>query len=577
MRWTKLFGKTLREEPGEAELASHRLMLKAGMIYQAASGVYGYLPLAWRSLRKIEQIIREEIDAEGGQELRLPALQPRELWRQSGRDEAYGPDLFRLQDRRERPLVIAPTHEEILTMMVSANVFSYRDLPLILYQIQTKFRDEPRPRGGLIRVREFDMKDAYSFDVDDAGLDDSFQAMARAYRNIYARIGLSAIMVDADSGAIGGKDSNEFILLADAGEDSIILCESCGYAANVEKAAFTKPPMPDEEPLPLEERHTPGVKTIEGLASLLDLPSAKTLKAVFYAADGEVVFATIRGDLEVNEIKLRNALGANELRLATPEEVEQAGLVAGSASPIGVSGVRVIADDSVRMGANFAVGANREDYHLVNANCPRDFEADALTDIALAQAGYTCPLCPTVLVVRRGIEVGHIFKLGTRYSESLGAYFPDQDDVQRPIIMGCYGIGVGRLLRGGHRAAPRRTRHRIPRAHRALPGMPYRAERGERGRIRGRRRAVRRATRGRRRDAVRRPFRVRGREVQRRRPAGPAGAPGGQRAQPAPGRGGGEVALRERSVHAAARGCGSGGSGDVLRMAGVVSAPSPPS
>ena len=270
--------------------------------------------------------------------------------------------------------------------------------------------------------------------------------MARAYRNIYARIGLSAIMVDADSGAIGGKDSNEFILLADAGEDSIILCESCGYAANVEKAAFTKPPMPDEEPLPLEERHTPGVKTIEGLASLLDLPSAKTLKAVFYAADGEVVFATIRGDLEVNEIKLRNALGANELRLATPEEVEQAGLVAGSASPIGVSGVRVIADDSVRMGVNFAVGANRENYHLVNANYPRDFEADALTDIALAQAGYTCPLCPTVLVVRRGIEVGHIFKLGTRYSESLGAYFPDQDDVQRPIIMGCYGIGVGRLL-----------------------------------------------------------------------------------------------------------------------------------
>ena len=446
MRWSKLFGKTLREEPAEAELASHRLMLKAGMIYQAASGVYGYLPLAWRSLRKIEQIIREEIDAEGGQELRLPALQPRELWRQSGRDEAYGPDLFRLEDRRERPLVIAPTHEEILTMMVRANVFSYRDLPLILYQIQTKFRDEPRPRGGLIRVREFDMKDAYSFDVDEAGLDESFQAMARAYRNIYARIGLTAIMVDADSGAIGGKDSNEFILLADAGEDSIILCESCDYAANVEKAAFTKPPMPIEEPRPLEERHTPGVKTIEGLAELLGIPTSETLKAVFYSADGEVVFVVIRGDLEVNEIKLRNALGCNDLRLATPEEVEEAGLVAGSASPVGLNGVRVFADDSIQMGSNFAVGANREDYHLVNANYPRDFEADVITDLALAEVGFGCPRCETPLVIRRGIEVGHIFKLGTRYSEALEAYFPDQQDEQRPIIMGCYGIGVGRLL-----------------------------------------------------------------------------------------------------------------------------------
>ncbi len=446
MRWSKLFGKTLREDPAEAELVSHRLMLKAGMIYQVSSGIYSYLPLAWRSLRKIEQIIREEIDAAGGQELRLSVLQPRELWQESGRDEAYGPDLFRLQDRRERPLVMAPTHEEILTKAVMANVYSYRDLPLILYQIQTKFRDEPRPRGGLIRVREFDMKDAYSFDIDEAGLDVSYQAMAQAYKNIYDRSGLSAIMVEADSGAIGGKDSHEFILLADSGEDTIILCESCGYAANAEKAAFTKPDSPREDELPLKETHTPGVKTIEGLAQMLDVPTSKTLKAVFYAADGEVVFVAIRGDLEVNEVKLRNALGANELRLATPEEVERAGLVAGSASPIGLSAIRVVADDSIEIGSNFVVGANRQDYHLRNANHPRDFQAELITDIALAEAGHGCPNCDSKLTIRRGIEVGHIFKLGTRYSEVLGAYFPDQQDAQRPIIMGCYGIGVGRLL-----------------------------------------------------------------------------------------------------------------------------------
>ena len=446
MRWSKLFGKTLREDPAEAELVSHRLMLKAGMIHQVSSGVYSYLPLAWRSLRKIEQIIREEMDAAGGQELRLSVLQPKELWEQSGRYEAYGPDLFRLQDRRERPMVLAPTHEELLTTAVKANVYSYRDLPLILYQIQTKFRDEPRPRGGLIRVREFDMKDAYSFDIDEEGLDASYQAMVQAYKNIYARSGLSAIMVEADSGAIGGKDSHEFILLADAGEDTIILCEACGYAANAEKARFTKPAQPKEDLLPLEEVHTPGVKTIEGLTESLGVPTSKTLKAVFYFVDGEIVFVIIRGDLEVNEVKLNNALHPIELRLATPEEVERAGLVAGSASPVGLSGIRIIADDSIELGSNFVVGANKQDYHLRNANHPRDFKADILTDIALAQDGYTCPNCDSTLTTSRGIEVGHVFKLGTRYSDALGANFPGQDDVQRPIIMGCYGIGVGRLL-----------------------------------------------------------------------------------------------------------------------------------
>ena len=446
MRVTKLFGKTLREDPGDAELVSHRLMLKAGMIYQVSAGVYSYLPLAWRSLRKIEQIIREEMDAAGGQELRLSVLQPRELWEASGRAEAYGPDLFTLSDRRDRPLVLAPTHEELLTSIVRANVHSYRDLPLILYQIQTKFRDEPRPRGGLIRVREFDMKDAYSFDLDEEGLDVSYQAMVRAYRRIYDRCGLSAIMVEADSGAIGGKDSHEFVLLADSGEDTIILCQSCQYAANAEKAVFAKPVEPWEEPLPLEEVHTPGVRTIEELARFLSIPTRKTLKAVFYVADGEVVAVSIRGDLEVNETKLRNALRANDLRLATPEEVQGAGLVAGSASAVGLRSVKVVADDSIQTGSNFTVGANKEDYHLRNANHPRDFQADILADIALAQEGQPCPTCGSPLKTQRGIEVGHVFKLGTRYSEVLGAFFPDQQDSQRPIIMGCYGIGVGRLL-----------------------------------------------------------------------------------------------------------------------------------
>ena len=445
MRVSKLFGKTLRDDPSEAEIASHRLMLRAGLISQVATGVYSYLPLAWRSLRKIEQIIREEMDAAGGQELRLPVLQPVEIWETSGRSAVFGHDMFRVQDRRERPMVMAPTHEEVLTSHVKANVNSYRDLPLILYQIQTKFRDEPRPRGGLIRVREFDMKDAYSFDADDEGLDRSYQAMVRAYKRIYERCGLDTIMVEADSGAIGGKDSHEFIALAEVGEDTVVLCGSCGYAANVERAAFKKTPNPPEDPLPLEEVATPGIKTIEDLARYLDTPAWRTLKAVIYMADGEMVFVAIRGDLEVNEVKLKNALGGAELRFATPQEVEEAGLVPGSASPIGAN-ARIVADDSLRLGSNFIIGSNKDGYHLRNANSPRDFEPDLVTDIALVQDGYACPTCDGVLSTSRGIEVGHVFKLDTRYSEAFGCTYPGQDDVQRPVVMGCYGIGVGRLL-----------------------------------------------------------------------------------------------------------------------------------
>ena len=445
MRVSKLFGKTLRDDPSEAEIASHRLMLRAGLISQVATGVYSYLPLAWRSLRKIEQIIREEMDAAGGQELRLPVLQPVEIWETSGRSAVFGHDMFRVQDRRERPMVMAPTHEEVLTSHVKANVNSYRDLPLILYQIQTKFRDEPRPRGGLIRVREFDMKDAYSFDADDEGLDRSYQAMVRAYKRIYERCGLDTIMVEADSGAIGGKDSHEFIALAEVGEDTVVLCGSCGYAANVERAAFKKTPNPPEDPLPLEEVATPGIKTIEDLARYLDTPAWRTLKAVIYMADGEMVFVAVRGDLEVNEVKLKNALGGAELRFATPQEVEEAGLVPGSASPIGAN-ARIVADDSLRLGSNFIMGSNKDGYHLRNANSPRDFEPDLVTDIALVQDGYACPTCDGVLSTSRGIEVGHVFKLDTRYSEAFGCTYPGQDDVQRPVVMGCYGIGVGRLL-----------------------------------------------------------------------------------------------------------------------------------
>ena len=536
MRWSKLFGKTLRDDPGEAELVSHRLMLKAAMIYQASSGIYSYLPLAWRSLRKIEEIIRQEMDAAGGQELHMSALQPRELWQESGRDELMGPDLFRLQDRRERPLVMAPTHEELLTNIVKANVSSYRDLPLILYQIQTKFRDEQRPRGGLIRVREFDMKDAYSFDVDDDGLDVSYRAMVQAYKSIYARCGLPAIMVEADSGAIGGKDSHEFILLADAGEDTIMLCGSCGYAANAEKARFARPHAPQEEPLALEEVHTPGVRTIADLARLLDIPTSKTLKAVFYAADGEVVLVSIRGDLEVNETKLRNTLQTSELRLASQEEVAAAGLVAGSASAVGLKGIKSVADQSIHSGSNFAVGANREGYHLLNANSPRDFAADVVADIGLAEAGHGCPDCDSTLNESRGIEVGHVFKLGTRYSEIMEAYFPDHEDRQHPIIMGCYGIGVGPPAERGHRTASRRHGHDAAAVHSPLPRIADCAERRPARCRRGGGGALRRALRGGRRGAVRRPDGVARGQVQR---LGPAGIPGPPRRQPeesAPGR-----------------------------------------
>jgi len=446
VRISKLFGKTLREVPADADTVSHRLLVRAGMVNQLGAGVYSYLPLGWRVLRKIENIIRDEMDKAGGQEVNLPVLQPLELWQLTGRDRAFGKSLFTLYDRRERQLALGPTHEEVITQLVGRYAQSYRDLPLLIYQIQVKFRDEPRPRGGLIRVREFHMKDLYSFDIDEAGLDESYRKMLQAYQNIYDRCGLTSMLVEADSGAIGGKDSNEFMVIAESGEDEIIYCPGCNYAANVEKAVSAKEKIDNGEPLPVEEVATPGMGTIEEVAGFLKVPQSHTLKAVFYIADGEMVFVVIRGDLGVNEIKLNNHLKAGELRMATEAEVIEAGIVAGAASPVGLKGFKVIADDSVTTASNLVAGGNKPDTHIKNVNYPRDFKAEIVADIANACAGDRCPRCGGIFASTHGIEVGHIFKLGTFLSEKLGASFIDEKGESRLAVMGCYGIGIGRLL-----------------------------------------------------------------------------------------------------------------------------------
>jgi len=446
MRLSKLFGKTLRQVPAEAETPSHQLLLRAGLIQQLAAGIYSYLPLGWQVLRKIEQIIREEMDAAGGQELFMPALHPVELWQASGRHQTMREVLFHLTDKRERPFVLGPTHEEIIVDLFKRHVQSYRDLPLMLYQIQTKFRDEARPRGGLIRVREFTMKDLYSFDTNWEGLDESCQKMIRAYQNTFDRCGVPTSLVEADSGAIGGKDSWEFMFFCDSGEDQALICSAGDYAANAEKAEFRKPPIPAEPPQPIEEVSTPGIKAIDELCAFLGIAPWQTLKAVFYAADGQPAFVAIRGDMEVNETKLRNTLGAVELRLMDDAELNQAGLVAGYASPIGLKSVRVVADDAVPSSPNLVGGANKPDAHLRNLNYGRDWTADIVTDIALAREGDLCPRCGSPLRLQRAIEMGHVFKLGTVYSDKLGATFLDRDGVAKPVVMGTYGIGTGRLL-----------------------------------------------------------------------------------------------------------------------------------
>ena len=444
MRISKLFGKTLREVPADADTVSHQLLVRAGMINQLVAGVYSYLPLGWRVHRKIENIIRDEMDKAGGQEVNMPVLQPLELLEKSGRDTVDV--LFSLYDRRERKLILGFTHEEVITQLAARYARSYRDLPLLLYQIQVKFRDEPRPRGGLIRVREFAMKDLYSFDVDEEGLDLSYQKMMQAYRNIYDRCGLPTIIVEADSGAIGGKDNHEFMAVAPNGEDEIISCPDCKYAANTERAVSAKENVGGGKPLPVEEVATPGMGTIEEVAGFLKIPTNRTLKAVFYIVDGKMVFVVIRGDLGVNEVKLKNELKCNELRMATEPEVIEAGIVAGAASPVGLKGFKVIADDSVNTGSNFVAGGNKPDTHIRNVNYPRDFKADTVADIAIARAGDKCLTCGGTLFATRGIEVGHIFKLGTKYSDSFEASFIDEKGESKPVVMGCYGLGLSRLL-----------------------------------------------------------------------------------------------------------------------------------
>ncbi|MCY3923024.1 MAG: proline--tRNA ligase [Chloroflexi bacterium] len=444
-RMSGLFGRTLREAPADADSANHQLLLRSGLIVQLAAGVYSFLPPAWTTLLKIEQIIREEMVAAGSQEMRMPAIQPRELWEESGRADSYGPVLFNLKDRRDRTMVLAPTHEESVTDLFRKVVQSYRDLPQSVFQMQTKFRDEPRPRGGLVRVREFIMKDAYTFDVDDDAFQLSYNAMRQAYYNIFERCGVPVVAVQADSGAIGGKQSEEFIFLTEIGEDNIILCSCCGYAANQERAEFT-PREAAGTVGELEDVETPGVTTIEGLANFLGIPAQSTAKAAFFLVDGEPTFAVIRGDLEVNELKLINALDALEARPLLPEEVEEAGWVAGYASPIGVDPARVIADPSVVDAGGLVAGANRVGMHARNVTYGRDWTAATVADIGMAQPGDTCSECDDALEMRRGIELGHIFKLGTRYAEPMEATFLDADGERRTPIMGCYGIGVERLM-----------------------------------------------------------------------------------------------------------------------------------
>lgn len=456
MRMSRLFAKTLRQAPAEAESASHKLLLRAGLATPLAAGVYTYLPIGLKVLGRIEAIVREEMDACGGQEVLMPALLPIDFYEQSGRDKTMGDILFTLEDHHGRKFALGPTHEEVFVEIFKRNVQSYRDLPAVLYQIATKFRDEPRPRGGLIRLRQFIMKDAYSFDTDWEGLDRSYQLMYDAYKRIFDRCGVPTVPVLADSGMMGGKETHQFTYLTEIGEDTCLLCPNCGYAADSEVAVFIKEPShADAEPLPMEEIDTPGQKTIADLAKFLNVSETETCKAVFYIAsiagdDGALtptpVFVAIRGDMEVNEAKLRSALRAIDLRPMDDADVRKHGIVAGSAGAIGLTGMRIVADDLVTRERNLVAGANKPDRHIRNTNYDRDWKADTVADIALAQAGYRCANCRTPMEARRGIEMGQVFKLGTRYSEMMGALFLDAEGKQQPAIMGSYGIGIERLL-----------------------------------------------------------------------------------------------------------------------------------
>ena len=450
MRMSTMFGRTLREAPSDVEVASHGLLLRAGFIRQLAAGIFSYLPLARRSIGKIEKILREEMDAAGGQEVSMPVVQPADVWERSGRYTATGQELVRLGDRRNREMVLAMTHEEIVAGLAASEVDSYQRLPRLVYQIQTKFRDDARPRAGLIRAREFTMKDAYSLDKDERGLDEQYRTLYKTYFRIFARCGLPAIAVGADVGIMGGSMAHEFMYLTSIGEDTILICDHCGYTANRQVAKFRKPIPEAGEQRPVEKISTPGTSTIETLANSLEIPKSSTAKAVFLVATVEgserFVFAVVRGDMELNETKLANAVGASGLRPALSEEVRAVGAEPGYGSPLGVEGAIVVVDDAIPASPNLVAGANEEGFHFLNVNYGRDFGADTVADIASAGDGSLCPECGAAMRAVRGVEVGNIFKLGTRYSEAFGASFLDKDGRRKPVVMGCYGIGLGRLL-----------------------------------------------------------------------------------------------------------------------------------
>ncbi|MDR2349437.1 MAG: proline--tRNA ligase, partial [Deltaproteobacteria bacterium] len=444
----RCFAPTLKEDPADAELASHRLMTRAGLIRKLSGGIYSYLPLMLRSMRKLERIVRASLNSRGAEELLLPAVQPLELWKESGRDKKYGPELLRFKDRHRRDFVVGPTHEEVITDIVRKDIRSHRDLPKNLYQIQTKFRDETRPRFGLMRGREFIMKDGYSFDADEEGANRSYRDMYESYEEIFRNCGLNFAIVEADSGAIGGSHSHEFMVLADSGENTLVFCSGCSYAANQEKAELVRRDAPVGEEAPLTRVHTPNVRRVPELAAFLKVPESRIIKSMLFLGEekGSEVLALIPGHREVNLVKLENAMGGANLRLAEPEEARAiVGVSMGFVTPVGAK-VRVIADNAIKNFGPGVVGTGEEDYHFTGAMPERDFAVGEYRDIALAVEGDPCPRCGGKLTLSKGIEVGHVFKLGTKYSEAMGARFSDKDGVDSPIIMGCYGIGIGRTV-----------------------------------------------------------------------------------------------------------------------------------
>jgi prolyl-tRNA synthetase len=451
---SQLFSQTLREAPAEAEIASHQLLLRAGFIRQLAAGIFTYLPLARRILNKIEAIIRSEMEVIGGQEITMPVVHPADIWKETRRWYEIDAEMARFQDRSGRDMVLAMTHEEVVADLVRRQVHSYRQLPQMLFHIQTKFRDDPRPRAGLIRVREFTMKDSYSLDADWDGLDRQYRAHYQAYFNIFRRCGLPVMAVKADVGMMGGSMAHEFMYLTDIGEDTLILCKDCGFSANRQVAAFRKTLPEKETPLPVEKVATPGCKSIEELVNFLGVPKARTAKAVFLMATilvGEqkyerLIFAVVRGDMEVNETKLAHAVNAQFLRPATEAEIRAVGAVPGYASPVGLKNALVVVDDAIPLSPNLVAGANEDGFHLMNTNFGRDYQADRVVDIAAAQEGGACPACGFPLQAVRGVEVGNIFKLGTHYSEVMGCTYLDANGQSHPVVMGSYGIGIGRLM-----------------------------------------------------------------------------------------------------------------------------------